>query len=706
MKKILALILLSMGFSACGQIPMNQSSEIFFPPSVAKPLAKLRAFPITWWNFLVIDGGAPDLCAKLKRDPSVARAVCEVGLSDFAGILGEWTADYPLRAPPPEKLRLALNQAQAAMSAPLGAEFLGLLRSDPLRTTEELLHLSRNTKLIGLPFRDGFYRIGHGSLVVVPIQVRFPSNDFHATQALVERLEGLGPIVGMLGPHFAAWKNQARIVADVGVVSLVGSILLLAMLGVLFATGRAGFFLMVPPVLLGILLSAWFTAKVQGSIHGLTLAFGSSIIGLALDYAFHGFLRGNDPRAWTSNFIGLITSLAMLFVIAGSELPLLRELMLFSIVGLSLAYVFVYIAARTLPDRFRVRAFDFHPQPRARLAPTTIFISILGILGAIIFLRPDFSLAGLEFQSRSDRIFTQQIFQESASEPPLFLTGGDPTIAQELEEKKIARVMMPESFFPILSTRIKNLEAWLAFSCPEPKFKATALEEKLFEPFFANISCKRIRALLLREQGRPENDAPAYLNDLHGLRHEGESLSLILPASESAARAIREKFPHAVSFRGLAEEFPRLLRAELSWMLPLGFFIVALILFLYFRDGRATLGALLPFFIACGATAIGILVFRQPFSFVSIVALLMLFGLSVDYGVFTVDHFRHRSPSTGVWTALIFTGATNALGFAPLLFCGHPVLVQLGVPLFFGTIGTLLGSFIVVPWWMGAKLAK
>jgi predicted exporter len=74
----------------------------------------------------------------------------------------------------------------------------------------------------------------------------------------------------------------------------------------------------------------------------------------------------------------------------------------------------------------------------------------------------------------------------------------------------------------------------------------------------------------------------------------------------------------------------------------------------------------------------------------------MVFGFSIDYGVFSTDvHLHHPNEPLeiqSVYSALTFAAITNIIGFFPMLFAGHPVLLKLGHALFFGTVGTYLGT--------------
>ncbi len=89
---------------------------------------------------------------------------------------------------------------------------------------------------------------------------------------------------------------------------------------------------------------------------------------------------------------------------------------------------------------------------------------------------------------------------------------------------------------------------------------------------------------------------------------------------------------------------------------------------------------------------------QLPLSFISLIGLLMVFGFSLDYGIFVVDLMRHRNEGKfGVWSALGVCSFSAVAGFAPLVFAGHPVLNDLGQILLWGSVGTFIGTFWGIP---------
>lgn len=107
---------------------------------------------------------------------------------------------------------------------------------------------------------------------------------------------------------------------------------------------------------------------------------------------------------------------------------------------------------------------------------------------------------------------------------------------------------------------------------------------------------------------------------------------------------------------------------------------------------------------------------RQPVDLISILGLLMVFGFSIDYGVFATDLYVKNSEALqkmdlphleqSVFSTLSLAAFTNLVGFFPLVFAQHTVLHQLGYALFFGTLGTYFGTIWGVPAILKPKLVS
>ena len=155
--------------------------------------------------------------------------------------------------------------------------------------------------------------------------------------------------------------------ADIQRISLVSTMGVVVLFLVVFRSIRY-VALGIVPLLAGTICAMAAGIALFGSLHGLTLAFGSSLIGVGIDYAEHYFSHHTvspDPagpdaslrRIWPGLAIGALTTVAGLAGLAWTSFPGLREIAVFSSVG---------VVASLLATRwFLPPLMPRHPKPVA-----------------------------------------------------------------------------------------------------------------------------------------------------------------------------------------------------------------------------------------------------------------------------------------------------------------------------------------------------
>ena len=101
-----------------------------------------------------------------------------------------------------------------------------------------------------------------------------------------------------------------------------------------------------------------------GEVHGITLGFGTALIGEAVDYSIYLFLQsgrgGSDQQIWIKRFwptvrLGVLTSIFGFSALLLSGFPGLAQLGLYSIAGLiAAATVTRFVLPHLLPANFRI----------------------------------------------------------------------------------------------------------------------------------------------------------------------------------------------------------------------------------------------------------------------------------------------------------------------------------------------------------------
>ena len=157
------------------------------------------------------------------------------------------------------------------------------------------------------------------------------------TPALLLRISG-APVFGV--------QSRAQIEAEIQWLAIAGTLLMSLLLLLTFASLPAlGVALL--PVATGVLVGIAAVSIGFGNVHGITLGFGATLIGEAVDYAIYYLIQSSQGgwRSWLRNGwptvrLGLLTSVCGFGALLLSGFPGLAQLGVFSLAGLLAAALF------------------------------------------------------------------------------------------------------------------------------------------------------------------------------------------------------------------------------------------------------------------------------------------------------------------------------------------------------------------------------
>lgn len=698
---------------------VDKSSLPFLPTELGEKLKAYNSFPLSWWNFAVVTFSElpseellQNKCTDLKRAFAGNALLVECGndLGSYKQLAADWSHHFPLRkAISKEAFYDSLNISLSKISMTFGSsesEIRDIIRGDPFESYYSLVAQVQQKNVLNIKKEDGLFFDKSTNRLLVPVLMNFPPEDVSKTTDVMSGLR-LIENTSLIGVHASTFENQLQVMEDVKMVSVVSGIVMLLFAVFLFVTKRYQSFLLIPPILVAIILSCCLTIIVFGSIHGLTISFGAGIIGLSFDYGFHSILNNKSKRVWYSNFVGLITTLVVLLVLMYSSIPLIQQMMLFSVLGLSFAFIIFFLLNRYIPSWYELRPLHVnftHFQNKIVVYPIAL-LSAIGILLTPYFIEINLSLRQFDYQTKSTAELQRWIFSTLNVASPLFIIHSSRKSFEdilkishdEMQWGKANSISVENiaSYLPSIEEQRINLKSWEGGFCDTRTLSPT--QAKIFSPFFDGLQCQIY-------DNQKANRIPKYLKHLHS---NGNWITLFNPKNGLQILAIQEMFPSAISLFDLVSSFPRILFAELKWIVPISVFSVFFILFFYYRSFVFALVSILPFFVGCSFVLWGVVLFGLNVSFVSVMSFLMVFGLSIDYGIFACDALKEKiddSMKRATWSSLIFSAITTVSGFFPLLFCRHPVLLQMGQTLTLGTLGTFLGALCLMP--VSIKLLK
>ena len=280
-------------------------------------------------------------------------------------------------------LRGAINDSIEALSSPAGMMLKAILPRDPTGETMRLVdRLSGGSESRPRDF-DGAWASASGERAILIAQTKSAGSDIDGQQQAIGLIEerfarvrgeiGAGsnattPRVIVSGNGAFAVSSRATIQREVLRLSLLSAGLVIALLLVIYRSVVA-LVLGLLPVLSGGIAAVAAVSAGFGYVHGLTLGFGTTLIGEAVDYSIYLFIQSERARAdgnvgdrhWVERFwptirLGVLTSICGFASLLFSGFPGLAQLGLYSITGLLVAAVVTrFVLPSLLPSTFRVR---------------------------------------------------------------------------------------------------------------------------------------------------------------------------------------------------------------------------------------------------------------------------------------------------------------------------------------------------------------
>jgi predicted exporter len=248
-------------------------------------------------------------------------------------------------------LRTALRHDLEVLGGEGGFLVERTVAADP---TGEMLHLLRQQQGGDGPARhDGVWVSPDGSRSLMLVRLRSAGSDIDGAQRALTALHAAfiasasgdrSAKLAVTGPPVFAVQARARIKADATRLSVLASLLVAT---ALLAAYRSPIVLLLGfvPVVSGALAGIASVGLVFRSVHGITLGFGATLIGEAVDYAVYLFTQtGPDSpvaatlrRIWPTLRLGVLTSICGFSAMLLSSFEGFVQLGLFTITGLAVA---------------------------------------------------------------------------------------------------------------------------------------------------------------------------------------------------------------------------------------------------------------------------------------------------------------------------------------------------------------------------------
>lgn len=473
-----------------------------------------------------------------------------------------------------------------------------------------------------------------------------------------------------------------------------------------------------PIVLVGLSLVAGcavalsVTALLFAEVHLLTLVFGASLVGVAEDYGFHYF-AARQGRSEAEKYqvlrallpgllLALVTSVLAYLALGIAPFPGLQQMAVFSAIGLLAAFLTVLCWFPML-DRGALHKTAFSTrvannlQRWPRIQATQKWRG-LGICLCVVVL------VGIVKLGSQDDI--RQLYSAPAN-----------LLAEQSEINQMLGLPSPAQFFLVTGGSVEQLllhEEALSARLETLVHGGVLSGYRAVSDWLPSQAMQERNATLVREAEqtalqaigkatgqvpeRPESESVRiqdaawfespvsqairgqWLGAINGQHYSVVMLRGVLPNHlaqlESAAKGLQ-----GVQWVNRTEDISSLMaryRGVMSWYLVAGYIAVLLVLGWRFR--RQAWRALMPTLLGSLLTLATFGWAGEPVQLFTVLALLLLLGMGVDYGIFLLEH-----PGDGsAWVAVALAGVSTLLSFGLLALSATPALRAFGLTMLLG----------------------
>lgn len=681
--------------------------------------AGLRAEPQVVSALAFLDGGPPE---------GVEEALWTIyqprRFSFFATDVNE-----ALERTTPAALRKNVVHLKEQLASPLSSLISRVAPEDPTLILPGLLERLQGGSGNGLSLVDGRFITEDGKAAVL-----FLSTHASSTNSAVQRplLEGVhrafgnvardfdSPIaLSISGANRFAVRAEKAIQADIQRVSIGSTLGLAVLLLVLFRSLRL-VLLVIPVISAGFLAGTSACLALFGSVHGLTLAFGAAMIGVSIDYAVHFHCHqtlaphADGPRRtlqgiWSGLALGAATTITGFVALLVSDFPGLRELAVFATAGIFAALLATRaflpgLAITHAPPSLTRKLVAklsalLSESPRALLAVPSLIVLALAAIGLpkmswndgiadLNKLDPELVAEDEGVRARVVRYEQGRLVVALGDDEEAALQVND-RIARALEEAQVAgelsgsrslAVLLPSAARQraVAASVLDNTELWPNL---RDALVAEGFVEEGFFPFRDALSAATPEPLTLAElQASPLEplvrpfrvslgERVGIVSFLHEL-HDEPALATRIASIDDA---------RLIDIEGSLTSAYGTYRHRMAWLALIGLGAVLALVALRHRAVRPTLTAFTPALLAALGTIAIVSLAGFELNVLSLVALLMVVSMGVDYGVFLAEAESGSPELEATHLAVFVAGTSTLLGFGLLAFSDQPPLFSIGL---------------------------
>ncbi len=654
----------------------------------------------------------------------------------------------------PAGLHTALENSLQLLGSPAGIMLKRVIPRDP---SGEMLHLLDGFSGQNQPSsHEGVWVSRDGKRALLLAQTKAPGFDIDAQQQLMELIhshfaeatrgtESSGLHLVLSGPGVFSVHARDHIKGVAFNFSIITAILVSILLLLVFRSWRV-LALSLLPVVSGTLAGIAAVSVGYGMVYGITLGFGITLIGEAVDYAIFFFTRlapGKPPgtaldKIWPTLRLGVMTSVCGFSPMFLANFPGFAQLGLFSVVGLIVAVLVTrWVLPSLVPNNFASHTpthLSAWVMRLIRQAPRLRPMVWIAVLVATLFITlhrgPVWSdsLSSLSPLMEDDRRIDESLRSDIGAPDVhymLIVRGKDREDALERSEAvgaqldalkdshMLAGYDTPARYLPSQKIQLARLSA-----LPEPeKLQANLRQALIGLPFRANLF-----EPFLNDVAAARNHPPLTAGNLHGTNLGLQTESLLAQRSDGwiailPLHDVTDVMPiqqalikpdGQIVLLDLQQESDALYQTYVHEAIKLsayGAFAIVLLLFINLRSLHRVTMVLLPLAAAVIITTAIVLASGQKLLIFHLIGLLLAVAVGSNYSLFfdRESHSEQQDESCGrTMLSLLVANISTIIAFGMLAFSSVPLLTAIGETVAIGAFLSLLFSAVL----MGRGIAK
>lgn len=676
------------------------------PEDLAEISEQLRARLTTEADFLQVQNGMP---------PDEESAVPPV-IADHRFVLAD--LDFSEAA-----LEQALQDRLRDLAFGSGPQLLGLIAADPFLSLLEILERLAPVAFSGEPW---FSEDGQAVLMA---ETRAPATDIAAQtraattirEAVASLEDDLGLQIDLTGVGAFGVELQRTIRREATWRSATASVMLLVVLALAYRRPRQVLLAGVP-LGMGLLCGLALVALVFDEVHGITLAFGFTLLGIAIDYPLHLFshARAEPPvmairHIWPTMRIGALSTLLAYLAIMLAGSSGLAQLGLFTAGGLVAAVAATrWLLPQMLPGTDAAPAAAGEPErPRLALYPALAALLLAVLVTWVARPHPlwEDSLASLS-PLPTERLLQDNRLRQALGTADmryqLVLHDADlesllrrnerleRRLAEAVDDGLLAGWQSISALLPSRELQAERLARIPPDAELERRLRTAAaglpFHANAFDPFLAAAAAARNAAPLT-----PETYAGTPFGswvDAHLFEVGGRWVSLTFLVQPDAT-ALEQRLPGwegepaLTDIRASSDSLLREFRNGAVRAVAVAALLIVGLLFLDRHRPRRILWMALTVAASLAMTVAVLVTLHGRLTVIHLIGLLLVFGLGLDYALF---RSREEPPLERAATrhALTACAASTVLAFGILGQSSIPLLRNLGVTVALGSAVSFL----------------